>query len=257
MSEARVSELVRLDVAPDGWLQGQWSHAQALSDFAVLFVHGFCSVRYGEKSAAFENCCAQRRWTFATFDLRGHGESSGTLRDLTGTRLLQDLDAIANFLTSKGIRRLALVGSSMGGWASAWFSLRQPELVKCCAFIAPGFHFLTARWEKLSHGDRDSWRREGILRIKTAWADTELGYALVEDAPNYPHERLLKEYWAPTLIFHGLKDDVVPYTRSVAFVERAAGPHLELRLYKDGDHRLVDRKEEMAESACAFFARWL
>ena len=256
MNQPRASELVRLNVAPDGWLQGQWSHAGG--DIAVLFVHGFVSVRYGEKSAALEESCARRGWTFATFDLRGHGESSGTLRDLTGARLLGDLDAVANFLTQKGIRRLALVGSSMGGWASAWFSLRRPELVKCCAFIAPGFHFLTARWEKLAHGDRETWRREGILRIKTPWGpEAELGYALVEDAPNFPHERLLKEYCAPGLIFHGLKDDVVPFSRSIAFIEQAACSNLELRLYKDGDHRLVDRKDEMAESACLFFERWL
>jgi hypothetical protein len=52
-----------------------------------------------------------------------------------------------------------------------------------------------------------------------------------------------------------MKDDVVPYMDSLAFVERAAHPHLELRLFKGGDHRLLAYKEEMAEAACEFFAR--
>jgi hypothetical protein len=30
---------------------------------------------------------------------------------------------------------------------------------------------------------------------------------------------------------------------------------MELRLYKDGDHRLLAYSEEMAEAACNFFAR--
>jgi hypothetical protein len=51
-------------------------------------------------------------------------------------------------------------------------------------------------------------------------------------------------------------DDSVAYQESLAFVQRAAGTDLELRLYRNGDHRLLERKDEMAEAACAFFGRW-
>jgi alpha-beta hydrolase superfamily lysophospholipase len=52
-----------------------------------------------------------------------------------------------------------------------------------------------------------------------------------------------------------LLDDAVPYTDTIAFAERASHPGIELRLYKDGDHRLLTYKEEMAEAACGFFGR--
>ena len=70
-------------------------------------------------------------------------------------------------------------------------------------------------------------------------------------------EELLRGLSRPTLILHGMQDDIVPYSRSVAFAEQTTCPHVELRLYKDGDHRLTDRKVEMAEAACDFVAHWL
>lgn len=255
MSRERRSEMVRLDVAPGAWLQGQWSYVEPRPDFAVVFVHGFRSVRYGEKSQALEQACARRGWTFASFDFRGHGESSGRMRELRGSGLLADLEAVRRFLTEKGVSRLCLVGSSMGGWASAWFALRHPDAVKACVFIAPGFHFLTARWDRLSEAEREAWKREGVLRIRNEWVETEISYGLVEEASQFPLETLAQEYRTPTLIFQGMLDDIVPFGRVLAFLEQAKYPHIELRLYKDGDHRLVDRKEEMAEAACEFIAR--
>ncbi len=253
----RVTANVRLDVAPGEWLQGQWSFCEPRPKFAVVFLHGFTSVRYGEKAEALEAACARRDWTFATFDFRGHGESSGVLRDLRGSRLLADLDSVSAFLADKGVKRLCLVGSSMGGWVAAWYGRRHPERVVASAMIAPGFHFVTARWDRLDAAGREAWRRTGVLRINTTVGEVDLGYGLVEESAEFVQDDLLREYRIPTLIFHGIKDDVVPYTRSLAFIEQAADPRLELRLYKDGDHRLVDRKQEMAEAASGFFERWL
>ena len=43
------------------------------------------------------------------------------MRDLRASRLLEDLAAVRHYLIGRGIRRLGLVGSSMGAFASAWF----------------------------------------------------------------------------------------------------------------------------------------
>jgi alpha-beta hydrolase superfamily lysophospholipase len=205
---------------------------------------------------ALEAAGARRGWTFATFDFRGHGESSNWLRDLRPSQLLADLATVRDFLAERGVRQLFLMGSSMGGWVSTWFALQHPGVVQACALIAPAVHFPSARWERLSSVERDGWRRAGYVRIRNTWVDAELGYGLVEEASHFPLAQLLSEYRTPTLIFHGLRDDLVPHTRIVAFVEQAASAHLELRLYKDGDHRLNDYREVMAEAACDFFARW-
>jgi pimeloyl-ACP methyl ester carboxylesterase len=253
----RHREMLRIDLPGGGWLQGQWSHAAMLPDFAVVFIHGFCSVRYGEKAQALEECCAKRGWTFASFDMRGHGESSGMLRDLRGSGLIADLDAIFAALSQRGVRRLAFLGSSMGGWAAAWYGLLRPERVIAIGLIAPGFHILTARWEKLTEPERAEWKRTGVLTIRNQWLSAELGYGLVEELPQFPPERLLRDLRVPTLIFQGMRDDIVPADRTIAWLKCCANPRLELRLYKDGDHRLTDRKLELAEATCEFVARQL
>jgi fermentation-respiration switch protein FrsA (DUF1100 family) len=73
----------------------------------------------------------------------------------------------------------------------------------------------------------------------------------------FPVERVAAELSRPLLIFHGLLDDIVPYQQSVVFAERANHPEIEVRLFKNGDHRLLAYKNEMAEAACVFFARWI
>jgi alpha-beta hydrolase superfamily lysophospholipase len=252
----RNAENVRLELSGGGWLQGQFSWQVLPADFAVVFLHGFCSVRYGEKAQALEEACARRGWPFATFDFRGHGESSGTTRELTGSGLLADLDAVHGFLAARGVERLCFFGSSMGGWAAAWYALRSPRRVIANALLAPGFHILTARWDKLTPDAQAEWKRTGVLHIKNPWLEADLGFGFVQEAPHFPQEQLWREYATPTLIFQGMRDEIVPPSRTLTFLEHCAHPHLEVRLYKDGDHRLTDRKAGMAEAACEFYARW-
>jgi pimeloyl-ACP methyl ester carboxylesterase len=257
MSNERKREEIRLNLSSSEWLQGTWSYTEPRPDFALVYVHGFGSHRGGEKSEALEAACARRGWTFAAFDFRGHGQSSGTMRDLRGSGLLADLEAIQRFLAEQGATRLGLVGNSMGGWASAWFAARHPDRIPACIFIAPGFHFLTARWDRLTEPEREAWRRTGVLRIHNDWVDTEIGYGLVAEADSFPQDQLWRAYRTPGLIFQGLNDDIVSHLRTLTYLEKSVYPHLELRLYKDGDHRLNDRKAEIAEAACEFIARWL
>ncbi len=54
-----------------------------------------------------------------------------------------------------------------------------------------------------------------------------------------------------------MQDEVVSFGRVVALVESMACPEVELRLFRGGDHRLNQFKDEIAEGCCAFFARHL
>ena len=74
---------------------------------------------------------------------------------------------------------------------------------------------------------------------------------MVEEIDLFPMEKLAAELSRPMLILHGMLDTVVPYQVSLTFMEQAVCPHIELRLFKDGDHRLLAYKDELAESAWA------
>jgi alpha-beta hydrolase superfamily lysophospholipase len=234
-------------------LVGDLSFAQATGDWAVVWVHGFGSRRGGEKSQAIEAACSRRGWTFAAFDFRGHGQSSGEMRDLRAATLLDDLDAIRGYLALRGVRRIGLIGSSMGGFASAWYALRAGrDVVPACALLAPAFRFIQARWEMLSAEQCEQWRKSGVLSVQSEWVTAELGYGLAEERTQFQIGELAARWDRPLLIFHGMRDTVIPFSTSVAFTEMTACPNVELRLLKDGDHRLTAFADQIAEEACRF-----
>jgi len=219
----------------------------------VVFAHGFGSVRSGEKSAALASECARRGWAFAACDFRGHGESDGEMRELLGSRLLEDLDAITGEAARRAGRELFLFGSSMGGWAAAWFAARRPERVAACAFLAPAFRF--PEFIRLTDAEREAWRRTGRHHFRNEFLDVELGYGLAAEGQQFRFETLAAQFRTPSIIFHGTADDVVPPSVSVEFA-KASAAEIELHLIEGGDHRLNLRKVEMARDACDFFQRW-
>jgi pimeloyl-ACP methyl ester carboxylesterase len=250
----RLTELTRLPLSSTGALRVFLSYEDQKADWAVLYVHGFGSTRTGVKAEALEEACARLGWTFVSFDFRGHGESTGTLLEMTGTGLLEDMEAVRDYLIGRGIHRFCPVGSSMGGWAAAWFTLREHANVPGCVLMAPAFDFLHKRYAALTEEEKTRWKQTGRLRVQSEWVDAELGYGLAESRTQFPPERLMAELARPVLIFHGMLDTTVPYAGSVAFVEGATYSDMELRLFKSGDHRLLDYRHQMAEAACEFFA---
>lgn len=253
---SRNREAVRLAL-PAGHLVGLLSHSGAIGPDLVLFVHGFGSSLQSQKNAAFEEVCANRGWSYACFSFRGHGDSSGTLVDLRGSTLLEDLDHVADYLASRGVHRQFLVGSSMGGWASSWFACRHPQRVGGCVLIAPAFDFLQGRWNRLTQAERSSWEETGLIRVRNESrnCDEDLSIALVQERSQYLPEELARRWSTPALIFHGLHDEIIPFGGSVQLLQHAPPGILELRLFQQGDHRLLAWKDEMAEAAVTFFAR--
>ncbi len=252
----RQQEFIRLPLPGGGELDGYLSYPAAPGPDAVLYVHGFGSTRGGAKADALEAACARRRWPFAAFDFRGHGRSGGSLLELRGSGLLEDLAAVAAGLEGRGIRRLFPVGSSMGGWAAAWFALERGDTaVPAVGLVAPAFRFLQRRWDDLPAPQREEWRRTGRLRVRNQWVDVEIGYGFAEEAERYRAEALAARWATPLLLYHGMRDDTVPHADSLAFVEQSAFPDIELRLLRGGDHRLLAYREELAEEFCRFFGR--
>ena len=252
----RLHELASLPVSAGGTLRGDlYSTAGKAAESAMLFVHGFGSLRRGEKASAFEEACARRGWMFAAFDFRGHGESTGTLLDLRCRTLMEDLDAIVTHLESRGIRNIFPVGSSMGGWAVAWMALRHPDRIPACVLLAPAFHFPQGIWHRLNERQQRAWKETGRFRLKNDWIDADVAYALIAEA--FSLDELLRGWKKPLLIFHGMNDETVPFEHTIRVVERLpATVPVEVRLLNDGDHRLVAHKHEIAEAACAHFARF-
>ena len=251
MTSGRKSEALKLTMPDGAVVRGKLTYNQTESP-AVVFAHGFGSTRIGEKSVALEDECTRRGWAYAACDFRGHGDSGGTMLDLTGSRLIEDLDAVTRAVMQRIRGPLFLTGSSMGAWTSAWLAARAPERVRACALIAPALHFL--EWNDLTEPVRADWRRTGRLRIRNEFVDTEISYALHAEAVKFTVGMLADRLRQPLIVFHGMRDELIAYTASLEFVARSAAAEVELMIIKTGDHRLNLYKTRIARIACDFFA---
>ncbi len=73
----------------------------------------------------------------------------------------------------------------------------------------------------------------------------DLGWGFVEDLERLRPDRLAEEYATPCLLLQGVKDDQVPWRAVLDFATRCPFEEIELHLFADGDHRLIDRKERL------------
>jgi pimeloyl-ACP methyl ester carboxylesterase len=65
----------------------------------VLFITGFLSKRWGNKSKALSQWCAQRGWGFGCYDVRGFGDSEGKFTDYTLSDWIADARSVISFVT--------------------------------------------------------------------------------------------------------------------------------------------------------------
>jgi pimeloyl-ACP methyl ester carboxylesterase len=220
----------------------------------VTYLHGFASDQFGEKVLYLRDRFVEAGCAYLTFDHRGHGRSSGTIRDLTVSRNLEDLAAVLHHHGSGYARRI-LVGSSMGGQTAAWYAARHPDEIAAAVLIAPGFRFIERRMEELGPKGLERLRKSGQVVYKNQWVEATIGPALFDDAGQYTVDRLLPLYCTPSLLLHGTEDASVPFEDSVVFTKLTKARPLELFLIAGGDHRLTDWKETLFSEIEAFLKR--
>ena len=104
---------------------------------AYVYLHGMSSTRSSEKSDALYERARSRGRAFARFDFRGHGDSSGSMTDLTLTELIEDTTTVLDHMGPS-----LLVGSSLGGLVAAWTAAKNPDLVTGLTMLSPALGFL-------------------------------------------------------------------------------------------------------------------
>jgi pimeloyl-ACP methyl ester carboxylesterase len=206
----------------------------------ILFITGFLSKRWGNKSKALAQWCREEGWGFCCFDFRGFGDSEGRFQDYTLHNWLEDAWAVVRLIDHGP--PLTVVGSSLGGWL-AWLVAQETRAVHELILIAPGFNMMGERARQISPERRNTWYHTGAM----PWDDDELhrGYPIswkwVEESEELWKRRFAQPRRVKTTIFHGLQDTVILPSGSWKFVEHVLSQDpafpIELLLVT-GDHRL-------------------
>lgn len=218
----------------------------------ILYLHGFRSSQDGEKAEYFRRRAIAEGLGFCSFDFRGHGASGGSLRDVTPSRNLQDiarvhawLNARARELGEREAERSVILGSSMGGAAGLWFAARNPRKVSAALTIAPALD-MKARLEAWA-GEEGlaEWQRTGFRHWADDLGEVDLGWSLMEDLGRYSMAELVERLEVPALLLQGRQDASVGWRGAVELAGRARPGLVDLHLFGDGDHRLLDHRERL------------
>jgi len=198
----------------------------------VLFMPGYTSVRNGEKAQAYREAARDAGLAWLAFDPRGHGDSSGKIRELTLHRHVEDLGA-AHAVAQSVAPTVIGVGSSLGGLTMAVFAASQQNGFSHITAIAPGFGFFE-RWSRVP---------------KSRWPEG-MTAAAIASARTATTARIAPRVRTPMLVWHGMRDEAVDWRQSVRFAQRCPA-FVEVRLFNDGDHRLTRWKQRLAVESIA------
>lgn len=207
-----------------------------------IYLHGFASSPRSAKAEYLRDRFVRMRGTsLNVLDL-----NQGNFSHLTLTRQLKQ--AAAAFPPPPTPVRI--IGSSFGGLTAAWLGQLYPQ-VESLVLLAPAFGFLDHWLPRLGEEEVRKWRETGYLEVYHygEGRSLPLHYGFIEDVESYQEEELQRR--VPTLILHGMDDEVIPIQASRNYAQQR--PWVELRELAS-DHSLGKVKEEIWQAVQEFFA---
>ncbi len=186
----------------------------------VVIVHGLEGRK--ENHADFAEVCRAAGLAALTLDLRGHGASGGTLDGGAVDDVIAGVDA----LRSRGIPRIGIRGSSMGGMLALAAAPRS-KAVRCVVAVCP------ARPAALADRIGEPW--PCLHRLEDAVRDGR---------------GIARGFW------HATGDDRVPWAWTAALAEIAPHPR-RVRIILGGDHGSLQHDPRIQAETCAFLCSYL
>jgi uncharacterized protein len=204
-----------------------------------IYLHGFASGPGSTKARYIQESFDRIGITLQVPDLNQD--------DFTHLTVSRQIAQVVDLFPQDG-SPVVLIGSSLGGWISTIIAQNHPQ-VERLILLAPAFDFLNHWLPKIGNRALSSWEQTGYLPIyHHAIKDlSPLHYDFLSDARKYPLAEI--DRVLPTLIIHGINDDVIPIAASRAFVTQR--PWVEL-LEWDSDHQLTDASDRIWQEICRF-----
>jgi uncharacterized protein len=188
-----------------------------------LYLHGFASGSNSRKANFFLDRYAQQGVQLIVPDF-----NTGGFTDFTISRQLVQA---ASYLIDEPV---TLIGSSLGGWVSLLLAEKYPQIERLI-LLAPALGFPQPWLSRLDPTALQTWQTEGFWPVYHYIEKQQipLAYNFVLDAQQYLQTEFQRSL--PTLIFHGINDEVVPIKLSRQYAsDRALVTLHEL----DSDHGL-------------------
>jgi len=215
-------------------------------DLRIFYFYGFASSPQSNKAQFFKKKFENEGIEFNILD---YIPTKSHFSHLKISSLLEDLNSIIlNLEPSK----IVLFGSSFGAYLSTWLAKKNPDRIFKLILMAPALIFSSKTILQLMGTSLREWEETGYLDIFHFRYNTSipLHYSFYHDLVDFPPpDMTISTILTPTLIFHGRYDEIIPIEWSHKFT--LINPSARLYVL-EGDHQLLDQKEEMWNSIVKF-----
>lgn len=210
----------------------------------IVFLPGYNSDMAGAKATALRDVAAASGHAMLRLDYSGHGESGGVFTDGTIGQWAEDARFVIERQTSGP---LLLVGSSMGGWIALLLARAMPDRVVGLVGIAAAPDFTeTMMWDSMLPAERATMLAQGYLDVPSDYGEPyRVTRGLIEDGRKHLVLRAPIQVVCPVRLLQGQRDADVPWETAVRLAGVLESTDVEVRLIKDGDHRL-SRQADLA-----------
>ncbi len=227
----------------------------AKTDRVAVLCHGFLSNKNSKTNRALTELLLPQGIATFRFDFFGQGESDGPFDKITVTAAVQQTLAALDLVKKKGLKRIALVGSSFGGLVALLAAAKRPKL-QCLALKCPVPDF--PEMLKLEFGAKGmaEWKKSGTIPnvVPGGNGRIKLRYAFYEDCLRCGGYEAARAVAAPTLIVQGQADEYVPLEQSRRLADELKGKST-LVVLPDADHHFSD--PEHFREMTGLLARWV
>lgn len=196
---------------------------------SLIFIHGWRSNRQGNNKRA--EVLSKLGYVCLTLDLRGHGDSAGTIDQFSRQDHLEDIKNAYHYLVNLenvDKSKISIIGASYGGYLASVslnylnfnkFALRVPALYFDNNFDIPS--------DRLIRGDTKAFKTSGL---------TAHNSLALKGAANFKGDILIVESEKDTIIPHDVIENYLEVIKDKS--------KLTYKVMKDAEHSLSTNEQE-------------
>ena len=213
------------------------------SPITVVFFHGFMSDMIGAKPTAIQKFCAEHKLSFLKFEYSGHGKSTGKFIEGNISRWTNEANELIKSKVKKD-SKLIFVGSSMGSWIALNLFSYFKKKIKGFIGISSAPEFLEElMWKKFSKKIKKKILSKKIYNLDYSGFSYPLTKQLIFDGRKNKVLNNKINLSIYLVLFHGLKDEVVPLKFSRKILKFSKKSKKKLIKIKNGDHSLSKKND--------------
>jgi pimeloyl-ACP methyl ester carboxylesterase len=213
------------------------------SPITVVFFHGFMSDMIGAKPTAIQKFCAEHKLSFLKFEYSGHGKSTGKFIEGNISRWTNEANELIKSKVKKD-SKLIFVGSSMGSWIALNLFSYFKKKIKGFIGISSAPEFLEElMWKKFSKKIKKKILSKKIYNLDYSGFSYPLTKQLIFDGRKNKVLNNKINLSIYLVLFHGLKDEVVPLKFSRKILKFSKKSKKKLIKIRNGDHSLSKKND--------------